>query len=76
MNQHVVSFMIFLLDNFPVPQQSNIWLTVVWKIIIACVIASRLPSFIIINTPMAGSGSNKLIFTFKPVANRKLPTCH
>jgi hypothetical protein len=37
--------------------------------------ASLLPNFWIINTPMAGSGSSKVILTFKPVANKKLPRC-
>lgn len=44
--------------------------------IIACVIASLLPSAWIIKIPIAGNGNSRLILTFSPVVNTALPRCH
>jgi len=41
--------------------------TETWKMIIAWVIASLLPSAWIIKSPIAGNGRSRLIFTFRPV---------
>jgi hypothetical protein len=44
--------------------------------IIACVTASLNPKACKNKNPIAGIGNSSVIFTFKPVVNKKVPRCH